>query len=94
MRAEVPGPPNLPTIPTYRKVKSRRAPIFQIALTRACSHAGQMYDAAFTVIAQKLRRLREWVKVWTRGSFAWGTGRAESDGLNKYGNWMEDVRAY
>ena len=47
-------PTGLPSNPTYRKVNPADAPIMIIALTSEALTRGQMYDAAATVLAQKL----------------------------------------
>ena len=47
-------PTNLPNNPTYRKVNPADSPIFMLALTSDVLDKGQMYDAASTIMAQKL----------------------------------------
>jgi len=47
-------PSNLPSNPTYRKVNPADAPIAIIALTSDSIDRGQMYDAASSILAQKL----------------------------------------
>ena len=47
-------PTNLPNNPTYRKVNPADSPIFMLALTSAVLTRGEMYDAASTIMAQKL----------------------------------------
>jgi len=47
-------PSNLNGNPTYRKVNPADAPILVISLTSDSATAGQMYDAAATVLQQKL----------------------------------------
>ena len=51
-------PANLPANPSYRKVNSADSPIFIIALTSDVLDKGQMYDAASTIMAQKLAQLQ------------------------------------
>ncbi|MFJ7566559.1 multidrug efflux RND transporter permease subunit [Herminiimonas sp. NPDC097707] len=51
-------PTGLPSNPTYRKVNPAAAPIMIIALTSATLTRGQMYDAASTVLAQRLSQVR------------------------------------
>ena len=46
--------PSLPSNPTYRKVNPADAPIMILALTSDTLTQGQMYDAASTILAQKL----------------------------------------
>jgi multidrug efflux pump len=50
-------PTGMPGNPTYRKVNPADAPIMILALTSDTLDRGQMYDAASTVIAQKLAQL-------------------------------------
>src|SRR5947199_9404685 len=47
-------PTGLPSNPNYRKVNPADAPIMILALTSSTMTRGQMYDAAATVLAQKL----------------------------------------
>src|SRR5712671_6797286 len=47
-------PTGLPSNPTYRKVNPADAPIMILALTSDTLTQGQIYDAASTVLAQKL----------------------------------------
>ncbi|MBF5007063.1 multidrug efflux RND transporter permease subunit [Diaphorobacter caeni] len=50
-------PSGMPGNPTYRKVNPADAPILMIALTSDSLTRGQMYDAASTVLAQKLSQV-------------------------------------
>ena len=50
-------PANLPSNPTYRKVNPADSPIFMLALTSDVLRKGQMYDAASTIMAQKLSQV-------------------------------------
>jgi multidrug efflux pump len=54
-------PTGLPSNPTYRKVNPADAPIMILALTSNTMNRGQMYDAASTILAQKLSR-RAWAR--------------------------------
>src|SRR5436189_127629 len=47
-------PTGLPSNPTYRKVNPADAPIMILGLTSKALTRGQMYDAASTILAQKL----------------------------------------
>src|SRR5207245_9915615 len=47
----------LPYNPTYRKVNPADAPIFILALTSDTMSRGQMYDAASSVLQQKLSQV-------------------------------------
>ncbi len=51
-------PPNLPLKPTYRKANPADAPILIIALTSATLPLAQVFDAANTVLAQKISQVR------------------------------------
>src|SRR5665213_1870156 len=51
-------PTGLPSNPTYRKVNPADAPIMILALTSQIQSRGQMYDAASTILAQKLLQVR------------------------------------
>ena len=50
-------PPNLPNNPTYRKVNPADAPILILALTSDSYDTAQMYDAADSILAQKLSQV-------------------------------------
>src|SRR5438552_6080680 len=51
-------PSGLPSNPTYRKVNPADAPIMILALTSDTLTRGQMYDAASTVLAQRLSQVK------------------------------------
>ena len=86
-------PANLPSNPTYRKVNAADSPIFIIALTSKELDRGKMYDAASTIMAQKLAQIRGVGQVLVGGSALPGV-RIELDptALNGYGINLEDVR--
>ena len=50
-------PSDLPTRPYYRKVNPADAPILTLALTSKSLSPGQVYDAADTILAQRLSQL-------------------------------------
>ena len=50
-------PSGMPSNPTYRKVNPAESPIMIIALTSSTLSRGQMYDAASTVLAQRLSQV-------------------------------------
>jgi len=50
-------PANLPSNPTYRKVNPADSPIMILALTSDVYNKGQMYDAATTVLAQRISQI-------------------------------------
>jgi hydrophobe/amphiphile efflux-1 (HAE1) family protein len=86
-------PTNLPANPSYRKVNPADSPIFMLALTSAVLTRGQMYDAASTIMAQKLSQVSGVGQVTVGGSSLPGV-RLELNPtqLNKYGIGFEDVR--
>ena len=50
-------PSGMPSMPTYRKVNPADSPIMILALTSKTLSRGQMYDAASTVLAQRLAQV-------------------------------------
>jgi multidrug efflux pump len=50
-------PSGLPSMPTYRKVNPADSPIMILSLTSKTLSPGQMYDAASTVLAQRLSQV-------------------------------------
>jgi multidrug efflux pump len=86
-------PTGLPSNPTYRKVNPADAPIMILALTSDTMTQGQMYDAAATVLAQKLAQVQGIGQVSVGGS-SLPAVRVELNppALNKYGIGLEDVR--
>ena len=80
--------------PTYRKVNPADAPIMILALTSDTMTQGQMYDAASTVIAQKLSQVSGVGQVQVGGS-SLPAVRVEVNpqALYKYGIGFGDVRA-
>ncbi len=87
-------PTGLPKNPTYRKVNPADAPIMILALTSSTMTQGQMYDAADTIIAQKLSQVQGIGQVTVGGS-ALPAVRVELNpaSLNKYGIGLESVRS-
>src|SRR6476646_2351825 len=87
-------PTNLPNNPTYRKVNPADSPIFILALTSPVLTKGQMYDAASTIMAQKLAQVSGVGQVIVGGS-ALPSVRIELNpaALNKYGIGLEQVRS-
>src|SRR5204863_8068 len=86
-------PTSLPNNPTYRKVNPADAPIMIIGLTSQTMSRGQLYDAASTILAQKLSQV-EGVGQVTIGGSSLPAVRVELNPatLNKYGIGVEDVR--
>ena len=87
-------PTCLPDNPTYRMVNPADAPIMIIGLTSDTYTQGQMYDAASTIIAQKLSQVSGVGQV-TVGGGALPAVRIELDpeAVSKYGIAFSDVRA-
>ncbi|HYQ99521.1 MAG TPA: multidrug efflux RND transporter permease subunit [Casimicrobiaceae bacterium] len=87
-------PTGLPSNPTYRKVNPADAPIMILTLTSDTLTQGQMYDAASTILAQKLSQIDGVGQVSVGGS-SLPAVRVElnPDALFKYGVGLEDVRA-
>ena len=87
-------PPNLPSNPTYRKVNPADAPILILALTSDTVSTARMYDAASTILQQKLSQVEGVGQVFVGGS-SLPAVRVELNptALNKYGIGLEDVRS-
>ena len=86
-------PSNLPSNPTYRKVNPADSPIMIFSLTSATLGKGQMYDAASTIMAQKLSQVSGVGQVIVGGS-SLPSVRVELNPtmLNKYDISLEQVR--
>ena len=86
-------PSNMVTYPSYRKVNPSDAPIIILSLTSDTMTSGQMYDAASTIIAQKLSQLKGVGEVEIGGS-SLPAVRVELNPqtLNQYGIEFDDVR--
>ena len=87
-------PTNLPSNPNYRKVNPADSPIFMLALTSKVLGKGEMYDAASTIMAQKLSQVPGVGQVGVGGSALPGV-RVELNpsALMKYGIGLEQVRS-
>src|ERR1700722_2526595 len=87
-------PVALKSNPTYRKVNPADAPIMILALTSKTMSQGQMYDAASTVLQQKILQ-SDGIGDVTVGGSSLPAVRAElnPNALFKYGIGLEDVRA-
>src|SRR5271167_4076305 len=86
-------PTGMPSNPTYRKVNPADAPIMILSLTSDSMTRGQMYDAADSILAQKLSQVKGIGQVSVGGS-SQPAVRVELNptALNKYGIGLEDVR--
>jgi multidrug efflux pump len=86
-------PPNLPGNPTYRKVNPSDAPVLIVALTSDQLTAAQMYDAASSIMMQKLSQVPGVGQVFVGGG-ALPAVRVDLNptALSRYGISMADVR--
>jgi multidrug efflux pump len=86
-------PVDLPGQPTYRKVNPADAPIMILALTSDNIPPAQIYDAADSILAQKLAQVEGVGQVFTWGS-ASPAVRIEANPyqLNSYGISLETIR--
>ena len=66
--ATVDLPSDLPTRPYYRKINPADAPILTLALTSATLSAAQIYDAADTILAQRLSQVEGVSQVTVNGA--------------------------
>ena len=92
--AEADLPSNLLAQPTYRKVNPADSPVLILSLTSSTLTRGQMYDAASTVLQQKLLQLAGVGQVIIGGA-ALPAVRVELNpqSLFHYGIGLEDVRS-
>src|SRR6202165_1680173 len=86
-------PANLPSNPSYRKANPADAPVLILALTSDTMTVPQMYDAADSILAQKLAQVNGVGQVFVGGA-AQPAGRAEVNPmlLNKLGVGLDTVR--
>jgi multidrug efflux pump len=86
-------PANMPNNPSYRKVNPADAPILMLALTSPVLTRGEMFDAASTILAQKLSQVTGVGQVAVGGA-SLPSVRIELDppALNKYGIGLDQVR--
>src|SRR5438105_7843983 len=87
-------PADLPSNPSYRKVNPADAPVLILALTSDTLSRGQMYDAASSILVQKLSQI-EGVGQVIAGGGSLPAVRVEVNpgALHKYGLGLEDLRA-
>src|ERR1051326_7946961 len=86
-------PTNLPNNPTYRKVNPADAPIMIVALTSDVYDQGHLYDAASTVLQQKLSQIQGVGQVVVGGSSLPAVlVDVNPTQLNAAGLSLEDVR--
>ena len=91
-RADLPA--NLPSNPFYRKINPADAPILIVALTSDTATTAQMFDAASSIMQQKLSQVEGVGQVIVGGS-SLPAVRVELNptALNKYGISLENVRS-
>ena len=86
-------PADLPSQPHWRKINPADAPILLLSLTSANVSRSQIYDAADSVVAQKLSQVEGVGQV-----FVWGSSRpavrvsVNPDLVNSYGLSLEKIR--
>ena len=86
-------PADLPSQPSYRKVNSADSPILLLSLNSDTIPVGQIYDAADSILAQKIAQVEGVGQVFT-----WGAARpavrvqVNPQLLNSYGISLETVR--
>jgi multidrug efflux pump len=86
-------PADLPGQPNYRKANPADAPILLLSLTSENIPAAQIYDAADSILAQKLSQVEGVGQVFT-----WGSSRpavrveVNPNQLNSYGISLETIR--
>jgi multidrug efflux pump len=86
-------PTGMPSNPSYRKVNPADAPVMVLALTSDTLGPGRIYDAASTILAQKLSQIKGVGQVSVGGS-SLPAVRVELNpmALNQYGISLETVR--
>jgi multidrug efflux pump len=87
-------PTNLPSNPTYRKVNPADAPILILALTSSVYDRGKLYDAASTIMQQRLSQIQGVGQVNVGGS-SLPAVRVDVNPtqLNSFGLGLQDVSA-
>jgi len=85
-------PSNLPANPTYRKVNPADSPIMVVALTSSVYDRGALYDAASTIMQQRLSQIQGVGQVTVGGSSLPGVRvDVNPTQLNSYGLGLQDV---
>ncbi len=87
-------PAGLPTAPTYRKVNPADSPIILLSLTSTTVPKAQVYDAADSILAQKLSQVEGVGQVFVGGGATPAVRvQVNPTQLNSYGISLEQVRA-
>ncbi|MGA7077326.1 MAG: multidrug efflux RND transporter permease subunit [Terriglobales bacterium] len=85
-------PANLPANPTYRKVNPADSPIMVVALTSPVYDRGALYDAASTIMQQRLSQIQGVGQVTVGGSSLPGVRvDVNPTQLSSYGLGLQDV---
>jgi len=86
-------PADLPSQPSYRKINSADSPVIFLSLNSDTIPIGQIYDAADSILAQKIAQIEGVGQVFT-----WGSSRpavrveVNPQQINSYGISLETVR--
>ena len=86
-------PADLPSQPSYRKINSADSPVIFLSLNSDTIPIGQIYDAADSILAQKIAQIEGVGQVFT-----WGSSRpavrveVNPQQINSYGISLEQVR--
>ena len=87
-------PGNMPNRPSYKKINPADSPIMILALTSETMTRGQLYDAASTILAQKISQIKGVGQVIVGGSSLPAVRiQLNPVALAKYGIGFEEVRA-
>ena len=86
-------PADLPSDPNYRKVNPAEAPVLLLSLTSDTVLTSDIYDVAYSVLAQKISQVKGVGQVYVGGSSLPGV-RVElnPDSVNKYGIGLDEIR--
>ncbi|HXT98693.1 MAG TPA: multidrug efflux RND transporter permease subunit [Polyangia bacterium] len=86
-------PPNLPSLPNYRKVNPADSPILILSLTSKTLPLAQVFDAANSVLAQKMSQIPGVGQVFVGGGQQPAVRvQVDQEALAGHGLSMEDVR--
>ena len=87
-------PPNLPSLPNYRKVNPADSPILILSLTSKTLQLAQVFDAANSVLAQKISQIEGVGQVFVGGGQQPAVRvQIDQEALAGHGMSLEDVRA-
>jgi hydrophobe/amphiphile efflux-1 (HAE1) family protein len=87
-------PPNLPSLPNYRKVNPADSPILILSLTSKTLQLAQVFDAANSVLAQKISQIDGVGQVYVGGGQQPAVRvQIDQEALAGHGMSLEDVRS-